>query len=580
MINIKSLACGSLLVCGALAFSSCEDSFNPAPERKDDLNSFLKSPEYSIGILTNIYSRMPYGSDWTFTFDKCINDCMDVDPENASNILSQFWSVTNGGFSGDWSSYLSAINYCNIFIAHMGITDWTGVEAQNELFNRRAKGEVYGLRGLFGYYLLREFAGKTADGQYLGYPVFTAELAGDGSDFNMSRNTVAECVDQIIADLDVAIAELPETYRDFSVKDITDEMKEKGITFDIYNKFMGSICTGLMDGRIAKAIKSQVLLLVTSAAYDGSTTYTTADAAKAAAEVIDICGGIKALEPEGATFYTKVQDKYYPAEIIWRPNNKDASHSLEQSLLPPSLNGNGTVNPSQNLVDAFPMADGTPIAKSSDYNSSNPFANRDPRLDMYILHDGSTFGSATLHYGTGTVNDGIGGEQGKASKTGYYVKKFLHEDVHTNDKGEWTNDARHNFVFIRLTEIALNYAEAANAAYGPKADGGNGFSAYDVIKAIRERSGITNTTYLDACAGSTKDMEDLIKNERRIELCFENHRFFDLRRWNDLTELNTSLKSAEGKDVNTYKYKDYMIYSPVPNAEILKWDNLVQNYGW
>ena len=138
----------------------------------------------------------------------------------------------------------------------------------------------------------------------------------------------------------------------------------------------------------------------------------------------------------------------------------------------------------------------------------------------------------------------------------------------------------------------LAYAEAANEAYGPKGTvTGASYSAYDVIKAIRERGGITDTKYLDECAGDKDKMRELIHNERRIELCFEGHRFWDLRRWKaNLNEqvMAMEIKTVGGKktytvvDVKneTRNYDDCMYYGPVPESEINKWSALKQNDGW
>ena len=136
----------------------------------------------------------------------------------------------------------------------------------------------------------------------------------------------------------------------------------------------------------------------------------------------------------------------------------------------------------------------------------------------------------------------------------------------------------------------LAYAEAANEAWGPK--GGETYSAYDVIKAIRKRAGITDNAYLDACATDKDKMRELIRNERRIELCFENHRFYDLRRWKvDMSLLTEPAKGVsivragtglqyDEIEVESRDYKDYMYYGPIPDNETLKYDQLKQNVGW
>ena len=177
---------------------------------------------------------------------------------------------------------------------------------------------------------------------------------------------------------------------------------------------------------------------------------------------------------------------------------------------------------------------------------------------------------------------------GQSTRTGYYLKKFLVEDVNADPNS--TTNGYHVKPWIRYTEIFLDYAEAANEAWGPKNGGSNGFSAYDVIKAIRQRAGVggEDDPYLEDCAKDQTKMRELIRNERRLELCFEGFRFWDLRRWKvDMTKLNETVKgmSIEGNkysvvDVETRNYADYMFYGPIPYSEVLKFNALIQNSGW
>lgn len=135
----------------------------------------------------------------------------------------------------------------------------------------------------------------------------------------------------------------------------------------------------------------------------------------------------------------------------------------------------------------------------------------------------------------------------------------------------------------------LDYAEAANEAYGPTATSGHSYSAYDVIKALHNRCGVGNG-YLEEIKNDQDKMRELIRNERRIELSFEGFRLWDLRRWKvDLSKLNEtatgmSINSAEGTytkiDVDTRNYKDYQYYGPIPYSECLKFEKLQQNKGW
>jgi hypothetical protein len=303
---------------------------------------------------------------------------------------------------------------------------------------------------------------------------------------------------------------------------------------------------------------------------------------------------VSKLDATGNVWYTDKTMKDWTAgynrdEFLWR-SNKDDSSSMEENMFPPTLFGNGRVNPTQNLVDAFPMANGLPItAPNSGYDPQNPYANRDPRLDLYIIHNGSTFKGKTIVTAVdGTDNNAMNKFDGKSTRTGYYVKKLLVEDVNADPNSKATGI--HVKPWIRYTEIFLDYAEAANEAWGPKASGSHGFSAYDVIKAIRQRAGVggTDDPYLEECAANKDKMRELIRNERRLELCFEGFRFWDLRRWKvDLNKLNEVAKGMriennQGSvvDVETRNYSDYMYYGPVPYSEILKFNALKQNKGW
>ena len=134
----------------------------------------------------------------------------------------------------------------------------------------------------------------------------------------------------------------------------------------------------------------------------------------------------------------------------------------------------------------------------------------------------------------------------------------------------------------------LTYAEAANEAWGPKVKNGNKYSAYDVIKMIRQRAGVGTTNgdpYLEECANDQAKMRELIRNERRLELCFEGFRFWDLRRWKvDISKLTESAQGINSSNqpfnVENRNYKDYMYYCPIPYNETLKWNELQQNKGW
>ena len=181
--------------------------------------------------------------------------------------------------------------------------------------------------------------------------------------------------------------------------------------------------------------------------------------------------------------------------------------------------------------------------------------------------------------------DGLNNEVGSSTRTGYYMRKLLRQEINLDPSAKTTQ--KHYNARIRFTEIFLNYAEAANEAWGPTGKGNHSYSAYDIIKALHERAGVGND-YLERIKNDKDKMRELIRNERRIELSFEGFRFWDLRRWKvDLNKLNETVKGMRVEnnhyqvvDVESRNYADYMYYGPIPYSETLKFNALIQNNGW
>ena len=211
------------------------------------------------------------------------------------------------------------------------------------------------------------------------------------------------------------------------------------------------------------------------------------------------------------------------------------------------------------------------------------------------MYNGGKLGSAEIITGTyGTNRDALNRDNGSSTRTGYYMRKWLRDDVNLTP-GSVTGQ-RHYTPRIRYTELFLDYAEAANEAWGPTGKGAHNYSAKDVIKAIRQRAGVggTDDPYLEQCATNKESMRELIRNERRLELCFENHRFYDLRRYKvEMNKLNEAAKGIQITkqddgtlvftvlpNVEVRNYKDYMYYGPIPFTELQKYSALEQNKGW
>ena len=586
-----------------ISFTSCDDLFEPALENNQDISQMYKDPTFARGLLDNAYLALPYSeSPSTDATDAATDDAViNQNGDNYKKMATGSWAANMNPVS-QWDGRYHAIQYCNLMLENCDKVEWAySSKVLNQMFCDNYKGNAYALRGLHMFYLLRAHAGMV-DGQLMGVPIHLSS-ENSKSDFNLPRNTFKECVDQIMSDFDEALKYLPEQYVDVDENGVPAKYVQLGATNDTYNHALGSIHRGKIDGRIISAFKAQLAIMAASPAYASANVMSYEDAAKYAADCLQKFGGLDAIDPNGWNWFanTKMIDNLgatsdNPKEIIWRAN-VSKSHSLESDNYPPSLFGSGKINPTQNLVDAFPMANGYPISDpNSEYDAKDPYANRDPRLKAYILCNGDKIGATDGVVNTAADSktiDGLNRENGKSTKTGYYMRKLLRADVNLNPSS--TTDMMHLTARIRTTEILLDYAEAANEAQGPKANvGGANYSAYDVIKAIRERAGLGEfgeDPYLEECAQSKDKMRELIRNERRLELCFENHRFWDLRRWKaNLNEaakgINITTDATTGEyiyktfDAEERKYSDYMYYGPIPYSEILKYSNLKQNEGW
>jgi hypothetical protein len=580
-----------ILLVSVCILTSCKDLIEPAIENNRELpNAYLPNDaRFPFGILLNAYNRIPTNG-WSFN-EVATDDAVTNDQNNPYlKIANGQWTANNNPLS-QWTNAFAAIHYINITLGEVEKVQWAKDEKVSDLFAMRITGEAYGLRALFMYHLLQAHAG-ISEGSILGVPI-NLEVQGTKADFNNPRATLEECMKQIYSDLNKAEELLPLDYEDIASASLIPA-KYGSVTKEQYDRAMGRLFRGLFTARIAKAIRAEAALLAASPAFGAGTSTTWADAANYAADVLKLKGGPAALPANGVTWYSNASeiaglaDGANPPEILWRSNYGD-SRDLEQANYPPSLFGNGRINPTQNLVDAFPMANGYPISDpASGYNPTNPYANRDPRLRHFILVNGGTAGPGNTVINTtanGNTNDALNRVE-TSTRTGYYLRKLLRQEVNLNPTS--ANNQRHYKPHIRYTEIFLNYAEAANEAWGPTGTGSNPFSAYDVIKAIRTRAGVGTTNgdpYLEAAKSSKEQMRMLIRNERRLELCFEGFRFWDLRRWKEnLTATAKGVSIQNGQypviDVENRQFQPHMIYGPIPYSEILKFGLLQQNQGW
>jgi hypothetical protein len=305
------------------------------------------------------------------------------------------------------------------------------------------------------------------------------------------------------------------------------------------------------------------------------------DAAKA---VIDL--NVYSLYPNYKDMFLKKNS--YNSEIIWsRPYNELLSSEgiiLELSVYPNGYSGFGQVQPYQGMVDAFEMVSGKLPKDDPTYDPQNPYINRDPRFYATILYDGAPFKDRDVET---FVPGGRDSREGpisawNATETGYYIRKFIDESI-TNPSA--TNQGNSPYIYFRYAEILLNYAEAEYFL-------GNEPTSREYLNMVRSRPGVD----MPAITESGTALLTRIQHERQIELCFEGHRYFDVRRWKTapvelnklpkrmdiVKDLATGVKTYTVNTRENFKFvfadKNYLV--PIPQKEIDKNPLLVQNPGY
>ncbi|UEG51666.1 RagB/SusD family nutrient uptake outer membrane protein [Mucilaginibacter daejeonensis] len=446
------------------------------------------------------------------------------------------------------------IRNVNVTLENMEKTPWTA--EYNASF---IKGEQLYLRAYFYSELIKRFGGvvlltKAQD--------FT-EAADD-----LPRASFEATLDQILNDLDQAIALLPQTNADWPNP---------------------AAQANRATGAAAMALKARVLLFAASPLNNSSNDLGKwKKAADAALAIINL--NKFALETSYANVLQVSSSKEYIR--IWpRGGRSYIGTYISDFLVPISYGGQqSNLSPTQNHVDLYEMSNGKPITDpTSGYNPQAPYTNRDPRFYVNILYNGATWqGRAVQTWQTNPNSAGVityGTDISTAisiTKTSYYLKRLWPE---TSRSGS-TASALLNFVYYRYAEVLINYAEALNEAEGPVQ------AVYNSVDAIRQRAGMPKLP-----AGLTQaQMRDRIRNERAVEFAFEDMRWWDILRWKKgpaiVAQPMKGMKVIKNPD-NSFTYnvvelpafqkvfEDYMHLYPIPRAEMNKTSGaLKQNPGW
>ena len=527
------------------------------------------NPDYARNFLNNVYSvltdryNLTDGAILASGSDEAVN----------SNLNSTINTYNNGTwspvrtFDDVYSDMYVGIRKANMFLEKV---DGSAIIPIDELLPAnvpanqtyeaqvaRLKGQALFLRAFFEFELLK---------RYGSFPIVTRTLAVDDN-LDLPRNTFDQCVKQISDDCEEAISKLPLSPTEWRTTD-----------------------RGRATQTAAMALKARLLLYAASPQYNPSNDLTkwqlAADAAK------------RVMDTGKHSIYTSYPNIWlwnvgaFNAETIFATSTLNTV-TIETNNAPISYDAaNGRTNPTQDLVDAFEMRTGRAITDAaSGYVASAPYTNRDPRLNFAIMYNGSTFKGKT-------VDTYVGGKDGlnlnvNATKTGYYMRKYLSESA------SWagtTTNIRRPWIFFRYAEILLNYAEALNEAQGVGAMP----QVLSSINLIRARSGVampalqtTNSAGNGYVAPTQVELRKRIRNERRVELCFEEHRFFDVRRWKEGE--STFNKAVSGMRIiqtgtNTFTYTPFVVENrvftaknylyPIAQNELNRAPALGQNAGY
>lgn len=460
----------------------------------------------------------------------------EITPSNLA--ILGYGPTENNGNMNPWSKNYRYIRDANQFFARIGSVPMDSAQ------RRQLTGEMTFLRAFRYFDLVRN---------YSGVPLLTQSFALGDDYTTVKRASLAESINFVVSEADKAAALLPATY------------------------------TGANVGRATKgaalALKARMLLYAASPLYAGSNDVARWQvAAQAAKAVMDL--GLYQLYPNYSQLFLTPNN----TEVIFNrieTQQGDSFINLERWNGPNGYGGWGGNVPTQNLVDDYETMDGQPItAAGAKYDPQNPYANRDPRLAATILYNGAPYRGRVLEtFRPGGLDSPDGPESFNTSPTGYYLRKFINE---ARDLGA-TNSSQAPWIYFRLGEVMLNYAEAQNEAAGPDA------SVYRAINQVRARSAMPALP-----TGLTQaQMRERIQRERHVELAYEEHRYYDVRRWkiaNTTENLPirgvTITKDAASKlrydypTVQERRFNDRNYLLPIPLKETQANPGLTQNPGY
>src|SRR5580692_8992038 len=396
-------------------------------------------------------------------------------PDNQSSSFPLNYSTT----INFWPTLYSTIQKTNTYFQNIGQLDTVG----NGALITSMTAQVHFLRALCYFELLKRFGGV---------PLITKVYTADDTQFTETRDSWDSTSAFIQSEIAAALPGLPAT---------APSGQE------------GTATTGA-----ALALKSRLLLYAASPEFNTSNDMTRWQAAADAAQAVINMSQYSLYAT--STTYGKIFTDFFNPEVIFARvyGNvlSDRYNTVYRDLSPNGYNGYSAYNVLEQMVEAFQMNDGSTFSWSNAAEAANPYQNRDPRFYADILSNGASFQGRPAQFWLGGLDSKLSSlSPWNASKTGYTILKMVDSTYNFNiqpySPAQW--------IVFRLAEIYLNYAEA-------EAELGQTGTALTYLNMIRTRAGMPAVT-----SGGGADLIAKIQQERRIELCFEGHRYFDLRRW-------------------------------------------------
>ncbi|WP_140936798.1 RagB/SusD family nutrient uptake outer membrane protein [Sphingobacterium lumbrici] len=542
-----------ILICAATSFASCSflDLEEDTNMQKEEAYGYFDNIKR---LATYVYTFLPqdFGVIGNATRDAATDNAIYTwENSKVYDIYNDVWNPNNP--IDDSFNLYTGIRSANSFLENFSLKDlerfkWEDNYKENV---KQAEMLVHEVRALRAFYYL-ELAKR-----YGGIPLLTRTYT-DGEINSVEKSSFSSIIEFIVSECDAVIPELPVSHKEF------------------YNE------TGRVTRGMAMAVKSRALLYAASKLHNpGNNKDLWKKAAVAAYDIIKSNNYSLPIIDQDPLYHANGGNEVLKSsQLIFERRNGD-SNTFESNNLPIGFEAANSGNtPTQNLVDAFEMADGTAFDWANDAHTTNPYANRDPRFYRNIVYNGSTLMNIKIETFEGGKNAyPIVG----ATRTGYYLKKYINESVSLSP----TQPVRkpHHFIIFRYAEILLNYAEAMTEWQGADyVDADLQLSARQALNLVRQAAKMPNIV------DSGTDFMKRLRNERRVELAFEDHRFWDIRRWmigevvKDI--YGVKVQRIGGADIYTRVkiqeriWKEKMYLYPIPMQETYKNPNLGQNPEW